>query len=442
MKSYRRLRIPGVFCDRNFSLFFSARLLSQFGDQLYAFAVAWYVLRVTQSSLQMAVPLVLNAFIMAVVAIFGGFIADRWNRKWIMVLTDVVQGIVLAGMALLLSGGRMQVWMIYLCTAVLALCGAVFSPAASAVIPDIVRVDLLNEATSANQFTISFCAMAGMLAGGAVYGASGMTAVLIFNAASNFLSALLESRLRIPVHLLAGKGGTAADSIRTAARALRAGFGYVKGDRVLTRLLAVNGAFSLISLPVGLVFIPYFFSVLLRADAMRLAIPQAALWLGMILSAVAMPRIMRRASLPALLSGGLTGLGLCTLAGVPLVALQAAGLLGADTPIFAWMVINFLCGASVNLFVVPLYALFQRQTPAEYRGRFWGIEQSVRTIALCSGYLMAGLMAETVPLSALFLSYALITLGLGFWVTRLKSIQGLGMGDPSQPFRAPGPVCD
>ncbi len=410
---------PSVFTNRNFTLFFSARITSQLGDQLYTFAVLWYILDVTGSSLQMTVPLLLTTIITAAVSLFGGTIADRMNRKRILVQTDIVQGIVLVLMAVLVSYNSLQVWMICLLTVVLAFCGAVFSPAASAMIPDIVRPGQIPQATSANQFTISLCTMAGMLSGGLLYQFFGITAVLLMNAASNFASAIMESRLQVPALPAQREKIAVIESIRRSLSDLSEGYRHVKGNQPVFRFLWVSSVFNIVSLPVGMVLIPYFFNVSLQSTAVELAVPQAFMWLGMIAATLVVPLTMRRNPLTRLICRSLLVMAACTLAGTPLVLSVLNGWLNAGQVSLLWTGVNLLVGISVNLFIIPLYTFFQEQSAGEFRGRFWGIENSMRTLALSCGYLLAGVFAQNISLLILFAVYAVLTAALALWVKRI-----------------------
>ena len=417
--------IPGefnVFTNRNFALFFSARITSQLGDQLYTFAVLWYILDVTGSSLQMTVPLLLTTVITACVSLFGGTIADRVSRKRILVRTDIVQGVVLVLMAILVSCNSLQIWMIYLLTVVLAFCGAVFSPAASAMIPDIVLPGQIPQATSANQFTISLCTMAGMLSGGILYQFFGITAVLLFNAASNFASAFMESRLKVPVHPIPKEKAAVREGIRRSARDLADGYRHVKENKPVFRFLWVSSVFNIISLPVGMVLIPYFFNVVMQSTAVELAVPQAFMWLGMIAAALIVPLSIRRNSMSRLIRRSLLVMAACTLAGAPLVLCFLNGWLDAAQVSMIWIGVNLLVGISVNLFIIPLYTYFQEQSASEFRGRFWGIENSLRTLALSCGYLLAGMLAQSFSLPVLFTAYAVLTVALGVWVGKIAPV--------------------
>lgn len=402
--------------NKNFRLFFSARIISQLGDQIFVFAVMWYVLDITKSSLAMTVPLLLSTIITACVSMFTGTFADRVDRKSIMVLSDIVQGAVLVFLTIMVMQNTLEIWMVYVLTSLLAFCGAVFSPAASAIVPDIVTKDQLSKATSANQLTISLCTMTGMLAGGVLYQLFGMLGILAFNAASNILSALIESTIRVPKKKVLKENM----SKRHAFKELAQGYIYVKGNGSVFSFLRINAIFVLIALPVGLVLIPYYFNMMLRSTALQLAIPQSFVWFGMIVASIIVPFSMRRQSIPKLIGRGLIFMSACTLCGVLLTLDIALQTLSAEYIIIAWSAINLCCGISVNLFTIPLYTMFHQQTIDEFRGRFWGIENSIRTLALCCGYLLAGLLAQSVHLGFLFAAYAAIMLALAVFAKRIE----------------------
>ena len=160
---------PSVLRNRNFLLLFSGKIISQLGDQVYAFALSWYILDLTKSSLQMAIFLIVDTLVVAIVSPFGGIVADRLNRKRILVWMDVMRGIVVLLSAFLLYSHILQIWMIYVSAVFLGFCGSLFSPAAGAIIPNIVEDKQLTQAVSLNNFTGSFCAASGLLVSGMLY---------------------------------------------------------------------------------------------------------------------------------------------------------------------------------------------------------------------------------------------------------------------------------
>ncbi len=410
----------GLRANRNFHNYFAARIVSQLGDQLYVFAISWFVLDITKSSFHMAALLAVNSLAVMAVAPFGGLIADRVSRKWVMVGTDIVQGVVLLAIFLLQQGNLLSIGVLYAATALLGLCSAVFSPAASAIVPGIVGGAHVPAAVAAGQAASNFCTIAGMLLGGALYRLVGISGILMLNAVTNLVAAAMESRIHVAqvVSRAAGVGVRASMELKRFVGELRGGLRQVRADRTVFSLLLVNTAFTLAVLPIAMVYLPYLFNVLLGASPLQAAVPQAATWAGIIAGSIVAARLLRRRRPEALISAGLGTLGAHTILMTGL--LGVSHLLGAAWMSAACTVGNAIAGAAAAFFVVPVYALFHARSLDEFRGRFWGVESSLRTAAMCVGYFAAGILAQRLPLGFVFAGTAAMLLFLFAWVARLR----------------------
>jgi DHA3 family macrolide efflux protein-like MFS transporter len=435
---------PGLLANRDFRLYFVARIVSQLGDQLYVFAISWFVLDLTRSSFHMAALLALHSLAVMAVAPFSGLIADRVSRKKVMAGTDLLQAAVLLALLVLRRGGLLSIGALYGGTVLLGLCSAVFLPAATAIVPGLVGGRRIPEAVAAGQASANFCTILGMLLGGALYRFIGIGGVLLLNAASNLIAAAMVSRLRAGGQAgaagnagWAGEAGGATGARRETVRAagelrrfaaeLREGLARVRADRQTFGLLLVNTAFTLAVMPIAMVYIPYLFNVLLGAAPLQAAIPQAATWAGIIAGSTAAARLLRRRAPEKLIAGGLLALAAHTLLMVALLA--ARGLLGVSWMSAACTLGNAIAGAAGAFFIVPIYAVFHARGAEEFRGRFWGLESSLRTAAMCAGFFAGGILAQRLPLGLLFAGTAGVLLVLLFWVTRIR---------PAAPPRAAG----
>lgn len=428
----------GLLADRDFRRYFAARIVSQLGDQLYVFAVSWFVLDLTRSSFHMAALLALHSLAVMAVAPFSGLIADRVSRKKVMVGTDLLQAAVLLALLLLQRGGQLSIGALYGGTVLLGLCSAAFLPAATAIVPGLVGAGRIPEAVAAGQASANFCTILGMLLGGALYRLIGIGGVLLLNAASNLIAAGIMSRLRAPhgaAREAAGTGGTGAGEaagevgvhrgtvrpageLRRFAAELGEGFRRVRADRRTLGLLLVNTAFTLAVLPIAMVYIPYLFNVLLGAAPLQAAIPQAATWAGIIAGSAAAARLLRRRAPEKLIAGGLLTLAAHTLLMVALLA--ARRLLGASGMSAACTLGNAIAGAAGAFFIVPTYAVFHARGDEEFRGRFWGLEGSLRTAAMCAGFFAGGILAQRLPLEMIFTGTSAVLLALLLWVVRMR----------------------
>ncbi len=301
--------------------------------------------------------------------------------------------------------------------------------------PGLVGARRIPEAVAAGQASANFCTILGMLLGGALYRFIGIGGVLLLNAASNLVAAAMVSRLRAGRGGEAGGAGEAAGGMGEAAGArretarttgelrrfaadLREGLARVRADRVTFGLLLVNTAFTLAVMPIAMVYIPYLFNVVLGAAPLQAAIPQAATWAGIIAGSTAAARLLRRQAPEKLIAGGLLALAAHTLLMVGLLA--ARRVLGVVWMSAACTLGNAIAGAAGAFFIVPTYAVFHARGDEEFRGRFWGLEGSLRTAAMCAGFFTGGLLAQRLPLGLLFTATAAVLLVLWFWVARMR----------------------
>jgi MFS transporter, DHA3 family, macrolide efflux protein len=417
-----------VFLNRNFLLLFFGKIISQMGDWVYLFALGWYILDITKSSFQMSIFLVIDTIVVAIVAPFGGIIADRFNRKGIMVWMDGIRGIIVLVGALLLYLHLMQIWMIYLSAMILGFCGAIFGPAAGAIIPNIVEENQLPQASSADQFAVSLCTITGMLTGGLLYGLVGINMIFILNALSYFVSGILEYNVEIPWKKpdKTGEKSGIGRELDKVIKELTEGFRYLYHNKLIFNLVIMNFLFILLCVPIVHVYTPYFFNVILKATPFQLSFPQSAIWIGTILGSVTVPLFLHRYKLKDAIFWGLLissiGISLETLVLFPQIRSHFSN----------WEISAFLSapkiigGLSMTFFIIPINVIYQKYTSDEYRGRFWGIQGSLMTLSMASGYFIAGFFAQRVWLGYLFYIPAIVLLVINLWVTNLKEIKELG----------------
>src|SRR5262245_38748837 len=134
--------------QRNFALLWFGGLISLIGDWVLAAALPFYVYQQTHSTLAtaalVAAELMPNLFLGSIAGVF----VDRWNRKQVMVVANILQiGVVLL---LLLVRSPEWVWLVYLVSVVQTAIGTFFGPAENALLPRLVREEQLLSANTLN----------------------------------------------------------------------------------------------------------------------------------------------------------------------------------------------------------------------------------------------------------------------------------------------------
>jgi DHA3 family macrolide efflux protein-like MFS transporter len=419
---------PSIYHNRDFMLLFSGKVISLLGDQIYAFALSWYILSVTKSGLKAGVFLFIDALSMAFVSLFGGAIADRYSRKAIMVWMDLIRGLLVAAAAILVAHGQLRMWMLYLSAGLLGSCGGIFNPAASAIIPNLVEDDGLPEALALNQFSWSFCAISGMLAGGILYDAIGIFAVFILNAASYLASGLLEAciALKPGPRMARAKLDSLGREGRRILGELRQGYRYVRGDRLLFSLTLLSAIYNTFVMPLGFVYIPYLFNVLLRAEPLQLSLATGTIFIGMMGASILVPAFLKKYRLRDALLWGLLVLALCQ-AILPLAIFTPLRAYFDNWGITCLMVgLSIPMGVAISFFNIPIGIILQKKTSDEYRGRFWGFFSCLSSLVIPLAYLGGGFLVQRAPIAFAFLGSSAAFLLLDLWVVNAREVRELG----------------
>ena len=171
---------------------------SALGDAVVQVALIFAILRVGGTASDIG--FVLAAVTVARVAflLVGGVWADRLRRQYVMLTADGVRGVVQAVLAALLLTGQAHLWELAAGGALYGAAASFFDPASTALVPETVPADQLQQANSLLGLPLGFFSVAGPAAGGVVVATFGPGWLFAADAASFFVSLACLARLRVP----------------------------------------------------------------------------------------------------------------------------------------------------------------------------------------------------------------------------------------------------
>lgn len=146
--------------------------ISRLGDSLYSFAIPWISYQLTQSGVVMGS---MYAVSVLPVVLFGpvvGSMVDRWERKRLMIVTDIARAVLVACIPLLHLAGMLQLWHLYVISFMLTILSLMFDVSVVAVIPALVP-NRLTQANASYQLTNQMADLAGPLIAGVTITAVG-----------------------------------------------------------------------------------------------------------------------------------------------------------------------------------------------------------------------------------------------------------------------------
>lgn len=279
--------------NREFRKLWLAQAVSLLGDWFNTIALLTLVTRFTDGSALAISALLLARFLPPLlVAPLTGVLADRFNRRRIMVISDILRAITVL-VFLLINDGQ-YLWLLYVLTVLLSGLTALFEPAHAAILPSVVSDDELVTANMLGSVTWSVMLAAGAAVGGFVAALLGPSTALIIDSASFLISALLIQSIRmtggksLPVEPVVSQGS------------FREGVQYILRHPATAATLLVKCGGSIGSIDTLMTIYATEMFVIGANGAGSLGILYAAFGTGAILGPILMNRLSRTGTVQAM----------------------------------------------------------------------------------------------------------------------------------------------
>ena len=190
--------------SRPYAMIWIGRTVSGLGDGIFYIALAWQVLLMTHSGATMGMVLVASTIPRLVFMLFGGVMADRLPRRVIILWSDGVRGLIVLGISILGFTGQLRFWHLIIEAFIFGIVDGFFTPAISAIMPDLVEKEDLPSANALNAVSNNLAQLAGPVIGASLVTLFNPTSVFALNALSFFLSAAFLLSVQIPEHHMQG----------------------------------------------------------------------------------------------------------------------------------------------------------------------------------------------------------------------------------------------
>ena len=236
---------------RDFRLYWLGQSISLVGDGIYLVAVAWQVYALSNSPTALAIVGLAQTIPLVLFVLVGGALADRLDRRKLLIVGAVIPGVAIALLAILTAAGQVQLWQIWAISAAVGLGRSISGPASGAFIPQLVAPDLLVQANSLGQLVRPLAmTLVGPAVGGVLVGAFGFATAFALDAASfgvavlTLLAIASRPKPRENVHT-----GILED--------LREGFAYVRTQTWIWGTLLIATVWVLLVIGPFDVLVPY-----------------------------------------------------------------------------------------------------------------------------------------------------------------------------------------
>ena len=374
--------IRGALRHRDFRLLLGGQAISSTGDWLYNVSLVVYVLDQTGSGAWVAATSLVRFLPYVLFGTFGGVIADRYDRRRVMIVTDLARTGVMLALTLVAAADGPAIAAVAL-AGVSTVFSSAYLPAVRAATPTLVGEDDLAGANTLVS-TIDNVALAlGPAIGGVLLLVGSPVVAFGVNASTFLVSALLTFAIRTSL-VPAGAGDEEPASL---AERVREGFGAIASSSTVKVLLVMSLALTVFY---GMEIVLYALASeeLFEIGDDGLAFLWAAIGLGGVLAAGIAGRAAARPHQAAIL-------GFLNIASaVPIVVLAFGGSGAVVYPLVA------IEGAAVIISDVIFMTLMQRTVRGDVLGRVFGIMDSIMVAGIMLGTVLAPLLAELAGLEA------------------------------------------
>lgn len=388
-----------AFRHRNYRLFFGGQLVSLVGTWMQMVAEGWLIYELSNSSFTLGFIRFLNTIPFTALTLIGGVVADRFDKRRILLATQVVAMVLAFLLAGLVHAGVVKVWHVAVLAFCLGIANAFDVPARQSFVVEMVGKEDLMNAIALNSSMFNGARVFGPALAGVLISLVGIAGCFFLNGLSFMAVIAGYLAMRLPKHAMKEESQSLREATREAFR-------FVASNRSLRAVLALVAIVSLFGWPYS-VLMPVFARDILHVGATGYGLLMAANGTGALFGALSLAVIGDGVHRRKLIFTGVFGFSAMTF----LFALSTnVWLSGAALACAGWFMIVFFATANTSV---------QLRSPDALRGRIMGI-YALAFIGLSPvGSLMAGAVAHATSASLAISGGAVICAMAAFVTMRL-----------------------
>ncbi|UYO21847.1 MFS transporter [Bacillus sp. 41-22] len=393
---------------RNIILMMIGKMTSLLGAGIYTFAMGLYVLKTTGSGMGFATTLICGSIPRMICGPIAGAVADRVNRRWLVIGTDLLSSLTMLIMFILATIFGPSLLFIYVSAALLSICASFYSVSLTSSIPNLVDEERIQKASALNQTASSLSNILAPIIGGVVFGFFSIKTFFLLNSITFFLAVIVQLFIVFDLYKK-----ELAESKEHFLTSIKEGFSYVKRQHEIYGLMkiAVGVNFFASALFVSL---PYIIIKNLHLSSKQLGVVEGMLAVGMLIGAIVLS-VRKEVNNPfRSVYIGLflfAGLSLCTVFPLLVIIPKVASFIYYIT----FMILTGISMMGVN---IPMQVHMQKTTDPNYLGRVFGLLETISTAIAPLGMIVYGLLLDMLPTSIV-----MMTLGGGLLLVVLVGVK-------------------
>lgn len=389
-----------------------SKLISTFGVSVFTFGISFYILSITGSATSFAIVLICNILPRVIMAPFAGYAADKYSKKTIIIVAQICSVVAVAGLLSVSLTIGLSLIAIYLTEIVLSITSLFSGVTFSSSIANLVDSERIQKAMSFNQMSISIASIGGPAVGGLLFGLVSIEMFLIIHMVSYIIAVILESTMDFKL-FTTRITEEVNDKKETMLQNMKAGVTYVKQHRILIVIVWVA---LVINFFFGAFTVGYAFILVdgLKVQSAHFGITEGALAVGMLVTSIYLST-RKEVKFPlVVVKRGILIMGaLMALVTFPLlIQLPYIGVVSF------YIVLMFTFGVSMVFVNTPIGVMMQKRIDEEYRGRVFGLLETMSLSLMPLGMVLFGFLYDVVPAQYVLIGSSVILLLAVFYMLR------------------------
>jgi len=392
---------------RKFMMLWTGQAISIFTSSVIQMAIVWYLTDITASAAVLTLATLLGFLPQAVLGPFTGVLIDRYNRKKIMIISDVF--IAGALMVLVIVGflGEIPIWLIMVVLFARAIGTTFHAPTLQAVTPLIVPKEHLTRCAGYSQTFQSVSYLFSPAVAAVLYGVMEINMIFLFDIGGAFIAVLAVALIRIP----AQRKATSSKTSNVLGEA-KEGFLVLRREPGMMALLFISMLYAIIYFPIGTLY-PLISMSYFGGSVGHSSIIEIGSSLGALIGAVILGRFGDRINKVGAIRKSIAGMG---------IGLVATGLL-PPTGIKIFLILAFFMGITIPFYHGVLNSIYQIKISEEYLGRIFSLTSSLTKLAMPLGLILTGAFAEIIGVNRWFFISGVLTLIIAMVAYMMPSLR-------------------
>lgn len=370
---------------KDFTLVVIGQIISLFGNAILRFALPLYLLKETGSSTLFGVVTACSFIPMVILSLVGGIMADRVNKRNIMVILDFSTAALITIFYLLLGRAPTVPLFIVFLMILYGISGA-YQPSVQAAIPALVDADRLMEGNAVINQVNTLSGLLGPVIGGMIYNVWGIKPILTVSIVCFVFSAVMEIFIKIP-----HKKQLIEKGVFTIAKEdLKVSFKYIRKDKpILFSIVLIISAFNLVLSASMVIGFPVIIVQILNMSDLLLGISQGILALGGLAGGVISALLANKLKI----NKSYYLLAICAFTSA-IMGISLISNVNTILPYIVITVMGFFAMLFSTLLSVQMFTMVQRETPYNLIGKVMAALMAVSMSAHPIGQAMYGALFD------------------------------------------------